>query len=190
MGIALPNALRLQMANKVIRAAALLEFDFVSGLKRYWVGKGDMIAGGFTWTGIDTVVTLDLGQYSVNGAAEQFSLTLSGVSMEFLQKVQQGATDVLGRRLRIHIQALDEDFQPTDPPFLVRTGRMRGLPYDATAVTSRSIALQCESIFAARGKPPATYLDTSSQQARVGPNGKGTEYMPLIAAGRTVTWPK
>jgi hypothetical protein len=104
--------------------------------------------------------------------------------------VQQGATDVLGRRLRIHIQALDEDFQPTDPPFLVRTGRMRGLPYDATAVTSRSIALQCESIFAARGKPPATYLDTSSQQARVGPNGKGTEYMPLIAAGRTVTWPK
>ncbi len=189
-GPSLPNALRVQMANGVLRAAALLEFDFVSGLNRYWPGKGDMVAGGFTWTGIDTIVTLDLGQYSVNGAAEQFSLSLSGVSTEFLQKVQAGALDVLGRRLRINIQALDEDFQPTDPPFLVRTGRMRGLPYDAASLVSRTITLNCESIFAARGKPAATYLDTTSQQARVGANGKGLEYMPLIAAGRTVTWPK
>lgn len=190
MGILLPNALALQLAGKIIRAAALFEFDFVSGVMRYWVGKGDMAAGGFIWTGIPTIVTLDLGNYSVNGAAEQWSITLSGVSTDFLNKVMEGATDLLGRRLKVYIQALDEDFQAVDDPFLLRTGRMRGLPFDATGVASRKITLNCESIFAARGRPAATYLDTTSQQARAGDNGKGLEFIPLIAAGRTVTWPK
>lgn len=189
MGIALPNALQLQLADKVIRAAALLDFDFVSGRRRYWIGKGDLIAGGYTWTAVDTILSLDLGQYSINGSAEQFTLTLSGVSEEFLQKVKEGAGDVLGRRLRIYIQSLDEDFQPTDPPFLVRTGRMRGMPYEATGVSTWSISLQCESIFAARGRPPATYLNTVEQQHRYGPNAKGLEYLPSLQ-NRTVTWPK
>lgn len=189
MDIALPNALLLQLAGKVIRAAALLEFDFVSGLKRYWIGKGDLVAGGHTWTGVDTVLTLDLGQYSLNGSAEQFSLTLSGVSELFLQKVRDGAQDVLSRRLRVYIQTLDEDFQPTDEPFLVRTGRMRGMPHEATGVSSWSITLNCESIFAARGRAPATYLNTVEQQKRYGPNAKGLEYLPSLQ-NRTVTWPK
>lgn len=189
MGISLPNALLLQLADKVIRSAALLDFDFVSGRKRYWVGKGDLVAGGYTWTGVDTILSLDLGQYSINGAAEQFSLSLAGVSEEFLQKVREGAGDVLGRRLRIYVQTLDEDFQPVDEPFLVRTGRMRGLPHEATGVSTWTITLECESIFAARGRPPATYLNTVEQQRRHGPNAKGLEYLPSLQ-NRTVTWPK
>lgn len=189
MPLSLPATVKAQLEGQRVRCIPLIEMQFVSGTKRYFSGRGVLNAGGLDWLGVDKLLTLDLGMYSVNGAAEQFSLALSGVDAEFLAKARAEMADLLNRRLVVHLQFFDAAGAMLDQPVPLRAGRMRGLRFDAQGVGVRTVTLNCESIFAARGRPPATFLNDLEQVRRYGVTGAGLKWLPVLQ-NKTVTWPK
>lgn len=187
MALNLSGTIAAELAKKAIRLAPLLMFDFASGPARYWIGKGILTTGGFSWSGLPIIVSIDFGKLSVNGAAEQFSLNVSGVDATFLGKVQGVQSECIGRTLQIWFQFFDEHWQPLDPPFQVRSGRMLGLSYRAAGVGPRSITVQCESKFTARGMAPGQFLSDREMKARF-PGNKSMWQMAILQ-NKLVKWP-
>lgn len=184
--ITLSATLQAELLKRVIRVSPLIKFDFLSGAQRYWLGKGNLVTGGFTWQGVPVLVEIDFGRASINGSAENFSLRVSGVSATFLSMVSGAQTEFIGRAIEIWLQFFDDAWQPLDPPFQVRGGRMLGATYTAT-LENRSVMLKCESKFTARGLPPLGYLSPNDMDARY-PGNTSLNEMPTLQ-NKTAEWP-
>jgi hypothetical protein len=185
--ITLSATLQAELTKQAIRIGPLIKFDFLSGAQRYWLGPYDLVTGGFTWNGVPILVSLELGAPSINGSAENFTIGVSGVSTEFVSRVAGSQTEFIGRAIEIWMQFFNDTWQPLDPPFMVRGGRMLGATYSIRGPSERSVTIKCESRFTARGLPPLGYLSQNDQAARY----PGNTSLAGIAAlqDHTVQWP-
>lgn len=189
MALDVSELVAAQMAGRTVRFSALVFFDFLSGARRVWPGKGPLVSGGYTWDGLDLpLVGIDVGKPSEGGAAEAFSIGLSGVDPEFRARALASEGEAIGRRIGIYLQFFGEDWQPLDGPISLRQGRMVGFQMAGTGVESRSIVVRCEGRLTARGRPPLTYLSDAEQQLRF-PGDLGLQYVPSLQQ-QTVVWPK
>lgn len=176
------------VAGRTVRAGALLFFDFLSAPWRIWPGAGDVVTGGQTYVGKNTLIVLDLGAFSIDGAAEQFSAGINGVDTRVSAAVVAGETEAIGRNLTIMFQFFDENWAPLDGPLVVRKGRIRGYDVSGSGPSVRNIQVNCESIFGGRGNASMTMLSDREQQLRFS-GDHGLDRM-TINVNHTVTWPK
>lgn len=183
------EAVATQMAGRTVRMSVLVHMDFLSGPVRAWPGTGPIVSGGYTWQGVTArLVAIDPGTPSVDGAAEAFSVGVSGVDPSFLAKVVAAESEALGRRLSLYLQFFDEAWQPLDGPISLRRGRMAGFSFSGAGDATRSIVVRAEGRLVARGRPPLTYLSDAEQQTRY-PGDRGCEFVPGLQ-DLTVVWPK
>lgn len=183
------DTIAAQMAGRVVRMSGMIHFDFLSGPVRCWPGTGDIVSGGHTWRGLPfDLVDIKPGTPSVDGAAEPMSVAVSGVSPLFVARALAEESDAIGRRIQIYLQFFDADWQPLDGPISLRRGRMKGFSGSDSGPITRTLAINAEGAFTARGRPPATYLSDLTQQQRF-PGDKGCEFLPSLQS-KEVVWPK
>ena len=187
MALDLSQTLQALLNGQHLNLPLLFYFDFASGAKRYWLGPADIVLGGVTWIGKPIMVGVAWGNMSINGAAENFRLSVSGVDQDWLSKVSAEESECLGRSVQLFFQFFDDNWLPLDQPWLVRSGTMQSLRYDDSA-TQRGITVECESIFIARGYPPLTYLSDAEQQRRF-PGDMGLSRILTIQGSSSVQWP-
>lgn len=183
------EAIAAQMAGRVVRASVLVYFDFLSGPRRVWPGMYPIVSGGHTWEGISAqLVQVDPGTPSQDGAAEPFSIGVSGVDPNFVARVVAAESEALNRTIQIFLQFFDERWQTLDSPVSLRKGKMTGFAFSGTGLSERSVVVRAEGSLVARGRPPLTYLSDSEQQLRFS-GDLGCAFVPSLQVA-TLVWPK
>lgn len=189
MALDVSAAIAAQMAGRTVRLSLLMHFDFLSQPMRVWPGDYDITSGGHTWLGRPfAMVSVDPGTPSKDGAAEPFSVGVSGVDAAFLTRARAEESDAVGRRLSLYLQFFDEAWQPLDGPISLRRGRMVGFSYAGAGSGTRSLTVRAEGALVARGRPPLTYLSDATQQSRFA-GDVGCEFIPSLQHS-DVVWPK
>lgn len=185
----LSSTIAAQMAGRTVRMDLLVYFDFLSGPRRVWRNIYPLTSGGHTWDGVGPAfVTLDPGTPSADGAAEPFSVGLSGVDPSFLARVRASESDAIGRIIAIYLQFFGEDWQPLDSPVQLRRGRMTGFSFAGAGDQARSVTCRAEGSLVARGRAINLYLSSTEQKTRF-PGDGGNDYIPNMREATTV-WPK
>lgn len=170
----LPATVDAVLAGRTVRAATLLQLDWLSSTSRVWLGNGTLDAGGEEWGGVGQLVSLDGLTQRNDLSASAMTITLSGVDADLVSKARNSATEAKGRPATVFIQFFDEDNQVLDDPIAVYSGLMDVVTYKATSATERTISVTVEGIFAARNSAPFAYYTDRDQQARF-PGDRGME---------------
>jgi len=175
-----------------IRAATLVEMQFLSRTMRVWNGAGIGDFSGEEWSGLGTAGSIEGLQQSRQPTSHKIKLKLSGVSPEVLASAKNSTTDVENRPIYIWQQFLDEDWQPLGPRIPVFFGTMQRLGIargeaKGTDGGQRICELECENAFASRGRPFASRFTDSDQQAR----HPGDKFARFTSYQRTqvILWP-
>lgn len=182
----LSSTLRAELNKEVIRCGPLFAFYLHSETLRYWIGEWSLTTGGHTWSGVPVIVGIDFGRMSINGAAENFTVNVSGVSNEFFSRMRAEQSDIIGQRIEIWLQFFNAAWAPLDAPFMVRSGRMLGMDYSRT-LQERRFTLRCESKFTARGMPPLSFLSDHDMKVRF-PGNRVLEAVGQLQ-NKTTRWP-
>ena len=189
MALDISTAIALQMAGKTVRWSILFHFDFLSGPRRVWSGDYPITIGGHTWDGVRSAVTaVDPGTPSKDGAAEPFSVTVSGVDPSFVSRVLAAESDSIGRRLAIYLCFFTEEWQPIDELVPLRRGRMTGFAFAGAGDQPRTVTVRAEGSLVARGRAPLTFISDAEQKRRF-PGDRGAEFLPSMQSA-TVVWPQ
>ncbi|MCA0401284.1 MAG: hypothetical protein LCH38_10770 [Proteobacteria bacterium] len=174
----------------VLRAAHLFHAAFKSGDVRFWTGRGDLVAGGHTWTGSADFIGVSEIDAAAGAFASPFTVTLSGLPAEhfdaYARLMVVDASEYRGRAITVSICFFDEAWQVIEEPIACQTGFMDVPILDADA-GSRRITLQCEGPFVTRSRPRHGFYTDEDQQLRY-PGDKGLEFAP-ISATRNVKSP-
>ncbi len=122
-----------QLDGATIRDAALVKFDFKSGVQRLWQGAGILDAGGHEWQGIGDLGTIAPIQSGPRGAVEEITLTIFG-DAALLARINDDADESVGREAEVFLQFFDVrqtdevgnwvDWQPLDEMISLFWGRM------------------------------------------------------------------
>lgn len=178
-----------QMAGRTVRMDFLNLFDFVSGPRRVWRDRYPLTSGGHTWDGVGPAfVSVDPGAPSKDGAAEPFSIGLSGVDPSFLTRVRAAESDAVGRTIAIYMQFFAENWQPLGVPLQLRRGKIAGFSFSGAGQQARGIVCRAEGSLVARGRPVNRYISSAQQRADF-PDDAGVDYTASMQE-QTVIWPK
>lgn len=185
------NAAKVQMAGGTVRAALLLELQFLSGNEWLWEGGGTISTlDGRTWEGTGGLGSIDGISQAVNGVAPEVLFRLSGVDADFALKAKGESDEYLYRPSLIYIQFFDDAWQPLDNPYSLMFVRMTGLEakFDSTEQGRiYEVAVTAETPFAVRRRPPFGYLTDRDQQLRH-PGDRGLERVAGID-NKNIVWP-
>lgn len=187
-----PDTISAALAGKSVRAAYLVEFQFVSGTIRVWNGNGRLSAGGFTWDGLRGMGQIDGLEQAINGSAPQATFTLSGVDPNVLSKEQGDPFDYINRPVLVYLQFFNEDWTLLDSPYAIGGWTMQVVQetygWNETLKAWESlIGITAESWFAGRGRPPFGFYSDRDQQLRFA-GDLGCQYMATMQ-NYTVRWP-
>lgn len=185
------EAAKVQMAGGIVRAALLLEMQFVSGTERLWEGFGPLpTLDGKTWKGTAALGSIDGISQSINGTAPEVMFRLSGVDASFALLAKAEAEEYLTQPAILFIQFFNEDWQCLDNPYALMMTRMTGLEvsFDGSGDNRvYEVAVTAETPFAVRRRPPFGYLTDRDQQLRH-PGDRGLERVAGID-NKNITFP-
>lgn len=175
------------LAGKIVRAAALVRFDFTSQTKRIWPGFGNLSAGGQTWQGIGEYGSVEGIEFRSDTAAPPLICKLSGISSDLVAKAVASETEVKGNPMAVYLQFFDDAWAPLDSPVAIAAAIMDQMTFDATGPSTRNLTLTAEGPFARRGAAAFARYTDRDQQGRF-PGDRGCEYVPQLV-NATFTWP-
>lgn len=175
------------LAGRTIRCAILVFFNFLTTPKRAWLGDGDLYAGGFVWSGLGELGSIDGLDRPLGDTAPQATFRLSGVDGPVITETLAASTEVKGRDVTVYIQMFTDLLMPLDGPVAIYSGVMDVMRVTAAGATSRTIEVTAETLFTRRSMPAWGYLSDRDQN-RLFPGDRGLEFVPSMAA-KTVVWP-
>lgn len=160
----------------VVRPILLAWLDFLSGETRLWSGVGNLEWNDETWQGIGTLGRVSTVEETMELRATGMTLQLSGVKAENISDVV--AEPIQGRKAKVYLGFLDEDFALVTDPIVIFDGRMDTVEIidgGPTATITLLVENRLRDLERARTR---RYTD-ADQQARF-PNDKGLEYVPSL----------
>lgn len=175
------------LAGQVVRFAVLLFADFKTEPVRYWLGHGDLSAGGYVWKGAGQVISMTGLEEAIGGIAPQATFTLSGVDPSLLNDALHASDEVKDRDIVVYLQFFDENGQNLDQPYALYSGIMDVMSVRYSGPTSASISVTAERLFARRGAPFWGNLADRDQQ-RLFPGDRGLDRIAQIPS-KVATWP-
>lgn len=194
-------AVRAQAQGQHVIAALFITFDFLSQTLRIWEGDGPLTREGFLWHGLGSrddgsgspLYSIDGLEQAINGSAPQLNLTLSGVDSRLVAAASQDAAagEIEGRDLTIELGFFDATLPglvPLDSLMTLGVWTMQKPAFQATGVTTRTINLPCETLFAQRSRAPFGMLTDRDQQRRF-PGDLGCQFPPSLV-DKDVSWPR
>lgn len=171
------------LSASTVRAAPLVEMEFVSQTSRVWNGEYELTSGGKIWTPMFGTGQIDgLGQSS-GSQSESVTLTLSGIpddQLNILGTVLSDTPEVTQRSVRIYLQIFDGNWLPVGPPLGLWWGFMMPPKVSRTPMQDgegsvQTITVDAENAFFNRSRPPAGRYTDRDQQTR-SPGDKFFQY--------------
>lgn len=182
------SALAALIAQRTVRVATLVFFDFASAPLRVWSGFGALQAGGYTWSGLGELGSISDVEIPLNGSAPTVTFTLAGVAPELVGPALASRDEVFDRLVQVFFQHFDETWAPVDAPLCVYSGRMDLMRVKAPDARTRVVEVTAEWEFTTRATPAFGYLSDADQKARA-PGDRGAEFVASMA-DKTVVFPR
>lgn len=182
-----PAVIDAALAERVVRNALLVRFDFASTTTRLWMGHGDILAGGQIWRGAGQLGSVSGLESPIGDSAPVVTFTLSGVDQSLVAEAISTPSEYKDQPVAVFFQFFDEDWAPLDNPQAIFLGRMDVMKIKTTGPTKRTIEVTAEGLFTQRGHSPWAYLSDNSQQARF-PGSRGLDQIHKTA-NQSVIWP-
>lgn len=188
------------MAIKDLRI--LVRVDCPSITLRFWDGSGGPYVddNGDTWRAASlTDSALDEIEMAINGETVSLSLVISGCDKTTMDAAwaDYQAGDIIGSRMQILTQALDEDQAPDGDPEVLFTGRVDNLVFDdnvSESALGSTLQLSVVNRFALRRMTSGSVLSDIDQKARsavLNPGAVADRFCDRVAGllNKTVRWP-
>jgi hypothetical protein len=176
------------LAGRTVRRARLVRFDFASGTRRFFEGTGTLITPDMAeWHGAGELGAIGDIETARGGQAPSTDFTLSGVDQGLIAAGLASSAESKGREVSVLCQHYDETWLPLDNPYETFGGTMDTLKISATGPTTRTVTLNAEGIFTARGFAPFSYFSDRDQK-RLHPGDRGAEYVASMAS-KSIQWP-
>lgn len=175
-------------AGRTVRASLLVFFDFLEDPMRVWPGSGPLIAGGYEWSGLGEIGSIEGLEQAIGTVAPTTTFNLSGVSPEIVTLARQSSDRVKGRAAVVYIQFFDAEWQPLDQPYAVWTGVLDQMKYMASGPSQRTVTVSAEGLWTNRRRPKYGLYTDRDQKARF-PGDRGLELVTTLAS-KAVFWPK
>ena len=188
------------MATKSLKILVRMTFPDGS-IVRFHDGAGPFLdADGEVWQGAMLSEGLDEIEHAMNGEATTLILAVSGVAQDAsgLAFEEMEAGNVIGGRVELLLQPLDQWDQPTGTAETKFTGTIDNMPMGDTAsdtgITS-SITLEITNRFTLRRLTSGAVLSDVDQRARSAvlnpsaPADRFAERIPGLAE-KTIRWPR
>ncbi len=167
-----------------------------------WDGSGGPFvdADGNKWRAcVLTEDALDQIEMAINAEAFTLSLNISGIDVEASNRIwaDYEAGEIIGSRMRILLQALDEFEQPNGSPEVKFTGTIDDIIFDDAASGDQiisTITVEITNRFTLRTLTSGSVLSDVDQKARSAvlnpgaPLDKFCERIPLLL-DKTISWP-
>lgn len=170
-----------ELEKPVARAVWFGEFEFAGGTTRLSTWNHNIDWGGYTWSGLGQLVSISAVEESrgLQSKALQFGLTAAQTS--WIALAIGDAEECRGRRAKLYMCPLDEQFQMIDTPELCWQGIMDPPVASYDDDGSGQITLNCEtSAFGLRRRAPLRV--NAAQLRKKYPTAGGLDYgVDLIA---------
>lgn len=171
------------LADPVVRVAVFFEGAFPSGTLRLWSGLGEIVWAGQTWTGAGNLLGVSALEETSDVVASGFSVTLSGVPVEYVSLCIDNARQGLAGK--VWLALLTEAGAVIADPSLAQAGRL-DVPQlkDDEATCTITISYESRLIDLQR---PREYRITDQTQKLLYPGDRGLEYVTAIQ-GAQISW--
>lgn len=183
-------------AKRDIGCGLLVWMDFKDAPRRWWSGFGELRAGGETWLGLGTLISVDGIEQQSGTAATEATFTLSGVDAEIVAITQESTDRVVDRRVVVYLQFFhtsetrsgvgEQVHGNLDRPLAIWSGTM-GSPRFSGDLTSKTIVVPAETLWADKNKPPFGLFTDRSQKGRY-PGDRGCERVASLTH-KSLSWP-
>lgn len=151
--------------------------NFASGADAYWNGVGPLDAtafGGPVFKGAGKMGTIsETIEIGTQSATEQLTLTLSGLDVSILAKMENQETEVQGRRAEIFYLTFSTPTGQSGASLIAcskrRTLIMDQMPLEAGPAEGGhkvAISVICEPLLASKNRAPWAFLTNTDQQRR------------------------
>lgn len=184
------SAIAAQLAGRVVRVDALVEFQFASQTIRLWNGFGSLpTLDGKVWQGIAGLGQIDGLSQALNGVAPTQTFTVSGVDARFASLAREDRAEYYRQPVVTYLQFFDEDWQPLDNPSSIALRQMDTIQLKRSQVDDGfvySVSITAETPFTTRRRPAYGYLTDRDQQQRF-PGDLGLNQVAGID-GKPITW--
>lgn len=171
----------------VAGVAWLAQLDFSVGTQYLTTAPQSMTAGGNTYIGLGSLVSIGALNESADSSAEKITLSLSVANAAMLSLGLGNVEGYRGRAVRLYLQLFDEQFAPVDSPIQRWSGVMDKVmisrqPADASSPGSStgSIDLQCSRSGMARARYYQGLRLTHQQHQSRYPGDTGLQYMRTL----------
>lgn len=159
------------LAQKALRVAHLVKFDFLSGAKFLWNGNYELPAGSDIYSGLRELGAITGLDDSADMTAIQMQFKLSGVSADVLAiAIASAREEYVGQLVTVMLMFFDTAWQPVGSPIVRKAGIMDGLSInrfrDDNGSSTRILTLTAEDLWYGRGIPPAGNYTDRDQQFR------------------------
>lgn len=181
-----------QLRRGDIACTILCQMDFRTKPQRWWLGYGELTAGGVEYQGTGDVIQISAINITYGMSAGMVRFSIPNASPEMVARCDNQAVEVNNRQCRIFYQLYSTVERGDDhagrligDPISIFTGRMRDMRSTSTA-DSRSIELEAYGRLSRQGKAPYGRWTDADQRARYpGDTGLG-----LLAKYKdaTVVW--
>lgn len=181
-----------QLRRGDVACTILCQMDFRTNPQRWWLGYGDLEAGGQSYRGTGDVIKISAMSITYGMSAGMVRFSIPNASPEMVARCDDQADEVNNRVCRIYYQLFrtiergdDHAGRLIGDPLAIFTGRMRDMRSTSTAY-GREIELEAYGRLSRQGRAPYGRWTDADQRARwPGDTGLG-----LLASlkDKAVTW--
>lgn len=190
-----PDTIAAKLAGRTVAASLLCHMDFRITPRRWWMGFGDLEAGGETWQGMGELIQIDGLEQPIGTIAPKTTFTLSGVDSTIVTLARNASDRVKDRRCTVYVQFFDvtpddaavQPWAKLDDPFSIWSGVMDQMTYSAQGPSVRTVTLTAESLWTNRRRPAYGLYTDRDQNARF-PGDRGLEQVSNLVS-KTIRWP-
>ncbi|CAM3090261.1 hypothetical protein PANO111632_02590 [Paracoccus nototheniae] len=175
-----------------VACTIMCQMDFATNPQRWWLGYGDLMAGGVEYKGTGDVIQISALSITYGMSAGMVRFSVPNASPQMVARCDDQADEVNNRPCRIFYQLFStvesgglHAGRLVGDPIAIFTGRMRDMRSTSTR-ERREIELEAYGRLSRQGRPPHGRWTDADQRARYpGDTGLG-----LLAAlkNRAVVW--
>lgn len=186
MTLTVDTAASARLAAGVRGVAWLVDMDFTSGSLHFTTGPVQVVANGFTYTAVGTLVSLGAVQESADSGPDSLSVTLSVTNSAMFAAAMGDPAIYRGRSMSVWLQLFDDAWQPVGSPVLRYRGYMDKLNIERSVAPNEGgealghITMKCSRAGMSRARRAEGLRLTDSQQQSRFPGDTGFRYVRTL----------
>ena len=173
-----------QHTQTVVGVCWLADLDFAVGMQRLTTAPRNLVVGGYTYTALGNLASVDAVAESAASQADQLTLRLAATNTAMLALARGGVAGYRGRRVKLYLQLFDDRFVPVGTAVPRWAGVMNKVGVSrkpaelgSAGAGTGSIDLVCSRSGMARARHYKGLRLTDAQQQARWPGDTGLRYV-------------